>query len=533
MKWWIVFTLLIVSASGCAEEPYDLLLLGGTIVDGTGGEPYVADVGIRGERIAAVGSLTGARADRVIDVVGMHVAPGFIDVHSHSGGGLANEALSAAHALLAQGITTVFINPDGGGPVDLDAQRDRLLELGIGVNAAQMVPHGSIRSEVLGSSDRDPTLDELERMKEIVRAGMETGAFGLSSGLFYTPGIWSTTEEVIEMAKVAAPYGGVYTSHIRDEADYSIGVVAAVDEVIRIAREAGLPGIVSHIKALGPNVWGASEEIVAHIDEARASGVSVWADQYPYDASSTGFVAALVPDWAREGGGLQQRMADPVSAARIRDEMGENLARRGGADRILFQGTGPLAGRTLADVAEERELSGLDAAVQLIREGASPGIISFNMIDDDIDRFMIQPWTMTSTDGELPAMGQGVPHPRSYGAFARKIRLYVQERGILSLEAAIRSMSGLPAEVFGLEGRGVVREGATADLVVFDLDAVDDPATFDEPHQLSEGMIHVLVNGTLAVDGGRFTDALAGQVLHRGGAALAYRSAGRTGPIAP
>jgi N-acyl-D-aspartate/D-glutamate deacylase len=483
----------------------------------------VADVGIRGEHIAAIGSLAGARSERELDAAGRHVAPGFIDVHSHAGGGLASEELSAAHALLAQGITTVVINPDGGGSIDQAAQRDRLLEHGLGVNTAQLVPHGAIRSEVLGSSDRDPTPAELGRMKEMVRAGMEEGAFGLSSGLFYTPGIWSTTEEVIEMAKVAAPYGGVYSSHIRDEADYGIGVVAAVDEVIRIAREAALPGVVSHIKALGPNVWGASEQMVANIEAARAAGLQVWADQYPYDASATGFVAALVPDWAREGGGLQRRMADPATASRIRDGIAENLARRGGGDRIMFRGSGPLAGRTLAEVAAERGLSDLDGAVELIREGASPGIISFNMHEDDIARFMGRPWMMTSTDGDLTALGQGVPHPRNYGAFARKIRLYVRELGLIELAAAVRSMSGLAAEVFGIEGRGAIREGAIADIVVFDLDRVDDPATFDDPHHLSEGMVYVLVNGTIAVDDGRFTGALAGQVLHRGGAALSHR----------
>ncbi|MEX1256893.1 MAG: D-aminoacylase [Gemmatimonadota bacterium] len=519
---WRVGLVAALLLGGCADEPYDLVILNGTIVDGSGGAPFQADVGIRGEQIATIGSLANATATVVLDATGLHVAPGFIDVHSHAGGGLATEELSTAHALLAQGITTVVINPDGGGSIDQAAQRGRLLEHGLGVNVAQLVPHGSIRSEVLGQSDREPTAEELDRMKEMVRAGMEEGAFGLSSGLFYTPGIWSTTKEVIEMAKVAAPYGGVYSSHIRDEADYGIGVVAAVDEVIRIAREAGLPGIVGHIKALGPNVWGASVEMIANIEAARAEGVQVWADQYPYDASSTGFVAALVPDWAREGGSLLERMADPPTAARIREGVAENLARRGGGDRIMFRGTGPLAGRTLADVAAERGLNDLDGAIALIQEGASPGIISFNMQEEDIVRFMGQPWTMTSTDGDLTAFGEGVPHPRNYGTFARKIRLYVREAGVIDLQTAIRSMSGLAAEVFGMEHRGAVREGAIADLLVFDLDRVNDPATFDDPHRYSEGMVHVLVNGALAIDGGQFTDALAGQVLHRGGAALSY-----------
>ena len=515
-----------VLAAACGGgESYDVLIRGGTIVDGTGAAPYVADVGIIGERIAAVGDLSDARGTRTIDATGLHVTPGFIDVHSHSAGALDEPELRTAHALLAQGLTTVVINPDGGGPLDLRTQRERLLENGIGVNVAQLVPHGSIRGEVLGSSDRDPTPEELERMKEFVRAGMEEGAFGLSSGLFYTPGSWSRTEEVIEMARVAAPYGGVYTSHIRDEADYTVGVVAAVDEVIRIAREADLPGIVSHIKALGPNVWGASEQIVANIEAARAEGVRVWADQYPYEASATGFVAALVPAWAREGGGLEERLADPVTARRIRAEMAENLARRGGGARIKFRGSGPMAGRTLAEVAASQETFDIDAAYEIVRNGGAPGIISFNMDEGDIARFMRQPWTMTSSDGELSALGSGVPHPRNYGAFARKIRHYVLEEQVIDLASAVRSMSGLSAEVFGIEDRGVIREGAIADVLVFDLDNVYDRATFDDPHHFSEGMVHILVNGALALDNGAFTDALAGQVLHRGGAALGSRVA--------
>jgi N-acyl-D-amino-acid deacylase len=520
-----VLALIAVLATACGGERYDILIRGGTVVDGTGGAPYVADIGVRGERIAAIGELSEARAEHTVDATGLHVTPGFIDVHSHSGGSLANPELKTAHALLAQGITTVLVNPDGGGAVDLAEQRARLLEGGIGVNVAQLVPHGAIRGRVLGNSDRDPTPEELEQMKELVRAGMEEGAFGLSSGLFYTPGSWSKTEEVVEMARVAAPYGGVYTSHIRDEADYTVGVVAAVDEVIRVAREGGLPGVVSHIKALGPNVWGASEQIVANIEAARAEGVRVWADQYPYDASATGFVAALVPAWAREGGALDERLADPVTADRIRAEMVENLARRGGGGRIKFRGSGPLAGRTLAAVAAERETYDIDAAVEIVRSGSAPGIISFNMHEDDIARFMRQPWTMTSTDGDLTALGDGVPHPRNYGAFARKLRYYVREQKVIELPAAIRSMAGLAAEVFGIEDRGVIRDGAIADLLVFDFEAVNDPATFDDPHHFSEGMRHILVNGTVVLDDGEYTDALAGQVLHRGGAALAHRHA--------
>lgn len=251
-----VSLLLLVAMMAASEAQYDVLIRGARFLDGAGNPWRYADVGITGDRIAAVGDLSGATATRAIDATGLYVAPGFIDVHTHLGPGLATPELSAAHPQLAEGITTVFVNPDGGGPIDIVAQRDRLLEHGLGVNVAQFVAHGAIRSAVIGADARAPTPEELDQMRAIAREGMQAGAFGLSSGLYYSPGIFAETEEVIELAKVAAEFGGTYQSHIRDEADYNVGVVAAVDEVIRIAREAELPGIVTHIKALGPRVWG-------------------------------------------------------------------------------------------------------------------------------------------------------------------------------------------------------------------------------------------------------------------------------------
>ncbi|MGH7483076.1 MAG: N-acyl-D-amino-acid deacylase family protein, partial [Longimicrobiales bacterium] len=291
------------SARASAQDPsFDVLIRNGRVLDGSGNPWFAADIGISGDRIVAVGDLAGAQAARVINAAGLYVAPGFMDTHSHAAGGLADAELSAATPLLAQGITTVFVNPDGGGAVDLGEQRRALLEHGIGVNVAQFVPHGSVRREVVGMADREATPEELERMRAMVRAAMEAGAFGLSSGLFYTPGRFAPLEEVIALARVVGEYGGAYQSHIRDEADYGIGVVAAVDEVIRVAREAGVPGVVTHIKVLGPHVWGYSAALVHRIDEARAAGVEVYADQYPYEASATGLEPALVPAWAREGG---------------------------------------------------------------------------------------------------------------------------------------------------------------------------------------------------------------------------------------
>ncbi len=262
-----------LAATGLAGQQYDLLIRNGRVLDGTGNPWYRADVAVTGDRVAAVGDLPSATARTVIDAEGLFVAPGFIDTHSHAGPGLAAPGLSPAQPLLAQGITTVVVNPDGGGSVDLEAQRAELLRDGLGVNVALMVPHGSVRREVLGMQDRAPTAAEMERMKALVRAGMEAGAFGLSSGPYYAPGSFSTTEELVELSKVAARYGGVYASHVRDESDYSVGLVAALDEVIAVAREAGLPGIHTHIKALGPRVWGYSSALVKRIDRARDQGI--------------------------------------------------------------------------------------------------------------------------------------------------------------------------------------------------------------------------------------------------------------------
>lgn len=530
MRNWMLGTISCLLLCGLAapaaaqqEAAYDIVIRNGRLLDGTG-TPWVrADVAVVGDRIVAVGDLSGARARRTIDATGLYVAPGFIDTHTHAASGLASRELSPAHPLLAQGITTAFVNPDGGGATDLTAQRAELLEHGLGVNVAQLIPHGSVRRAVVGSDDRAATADELDRMRRLVRAGMEAGGFGLSTGLFYTPGSFASTEEVIELAREAARYGGVYQSHIRDEADYDVGVVAAVDEVIRVAREAELPGIVTHIKVLGPRVWGYSSALVHRIERAREAGVEVFADQYPYEASATSLSAALVPQWALDGGrsAFLRRLDDPALRDSLAAGMADNLDRRGGADRIQFRrhrADPSVEGRTLAAVAGERGVDPVRAAMDLLREGG-PAIVSFNMHPNDVRTLMRQPWTMTASDGALVPWGEGVPHPRGYGSFARKIRKYVVEEGVVDLATAIRSMTHMPATVYRLEDRGVIRRGALADVVVFDLERIDDPSVYTDPHQLAEGMVHVLVNGVPAVEDGGFTDAMTGRVLTRGRAA--------------
>jgi N-acyl-D-amino-acid deacylase len=499
-------------------ETFDVLIRNGRVMDGTGNPWIRADLGIRDGRIAAIGRLDGARARTTIDAADRLVTPGFIDVHSHAGEGLARAELRQGQPLLAQGVTTIFANPDGGGPIDLVAQRAALEKGGVGVNVGLLIGHGSVRSAVVGRDNRAPTPEELERMKELVRRGMKAGAYGLSSGLFYTPGSYATTEEVIALAAAAGESGGLYTSHVRDEGNYDEGVVASVLEVIRIAEEAKVIGIFSHAKALGPDSWGLSMALMRRIDDARARGVQVYADQYPYEASSTNLRAALLPLGAAmpkpEDAAIAPGQAPPDAPISV---LRENLRRRGGPAAIQiahFRADRGLEGKTLADIAKARGVSAEAAAIDILSRGGA-SIVSFNMSEEDIEHIMRQPYTMTSSDGGLVLMTEGKPHPRNYGAFARKLSRYVRERRTVPLEFAIRSMTSLPAQVFGMRDRGVIREGAAADVVIFEPAAVRDRATYTDPHQLAEGMSYVLVNGVVVIDNGRFTDALPGKVLAR------------------
>ena len=515
----ILFTLILLalSAAPFTQTPsrYDVLIRNGRVLDGSGNPWIATDIGIRGGRIVDMGRLGNAAAARVIDARGLTVSPGFIDVHSHAAQGLEG-SLKEARQLIAQGITTAALNPDGGGTPDLRAQRAGFEQRGVGVNVALYVPHGAIRRAVFGMADRAPTAAELERMVAIAKNGMEAGGIGLSSGLYYAPGSYATTEEVIALAKVVGEMGGVYESHIRDEADYNVGVVRAVEEVIRIAEEGHLPGIVAHMKALGPASWGLSMALVERIKQARDRGVQVYADQYPYDASGTGIVGALIPRWAEVGGRAELlKRIQGAEHDRLAADIRRNFERRGGADTLVISRYAPnpaYEGQTLAQVAKAIGKAADETAMALLLNGDA-SLVSFNMTGSDIELIMRQPFTMTCTDGDLVPFGQGKPHPRGNGAFARKIRLYVNERGTIDLPFAIRSMTSLPAGVFGLKDRGTLRPGAWADILIFDPARVRDAATYLEPHQLSQGMEYVLVNGVIEKDADVFTGMLGGRVV--------------------
>ncbi len=507
----------VAPVTPAAQAPqFDILIRGGRILDGTGNPWYRADIGITGDRIRAMGALGNATAKTIIDAGDRYVTPGFIDVHSHAGGGLATEGLKHGQPLLAQGLTTVFVNPDGGGPIDLAAQRATYEKQRIGTNVAQFVPHGSIRRDVMGMTDRDPTSAEIARMADLSRQGMVDGGVGLSSGLYYAPGSYSKTAEVIAMAKATAPFGGVYSSHIRDESDYTIGVVAAVQEVIDIAEHGGVIGVVSHMKALGPASWGLSKTLIERIEAARRRGVQVFADQYPYEASGTGIVGALLPRSAQVGGrdAMMKRITGELRSE-IREQVKTNIARRGGAETLMISryAVNPsFEGQRLSTLAAKAGVAPEEYALQLLEKGDA-SLVSFNMSENDIEGIMRQPWTMTCTDGDLVPMGEGVPHPRAYGAFARKLKRYVGERNAVDLASAIRSMTTLPATVFGLKDRGQLRAGAFADILIFDLAKISDAATYEKPHQYSEGFNDIILNGELVRRNGTFQTTLAGGVL--------------------
>ena len=505
---WLALLLVAGASAATASEGIDLIIRGGTIYTGSDA-PFVGDVAVSEDRIVAIGSRLRGRAARVVDARGMIVAPGFIDPHAHLGEPLASSDARERliPGFLMQGVTTALIGNDGGGDPDVAAVLGRAGAYPVGINYGAFVGFGPVRRAVIGEADRAPTAEELARMRAMVARAMCQGALGLSTGLFYAPQSFARTDEVVALAREAAARGGVYDSHLRDESSYSVGLAAAVEEAITIGREAGLPVNISHIKALGVDVHGRAPAIIARIDAARRAGQRITADQYPWSASGTSLVAALVPRWAQDGGreALLRRFDDAGEAARLRTQMAENLRRRGGAQTLLIT-EGRHRGRRLSEVAGTADP--IAAAITAIRE-ADASVVSFNQTEADIEAFMRQPWVMSGSDAS-----EG--HPRAYGSFARLYSEYVRRRGVLTLRAFIERSTSLPADTFGLVDRGRLRAGAFADIIVFDPRAYAAQATYEQPTALATGVRAVFVNGVAAVENGALTGAGAGRGLaHR------------------
>ena len=498
-------------AKGDAPEPVgrsaavdaDLVLRGGTLVDGSGGQARAGDVGIRGDRIVAVGRFEIGEKARVIDVTSLVVAPGFIDLHTHSDPAISEPAKRLNRNYLTLGVTTIVTGNCGLGVLETARYLAAIDAHGAGTNVIHLIPHGSVRSSIMGNADRPPSADELTRMKRLVERAMEGGAWGLSTGLIYVPGRYARTSELVELAGVVARHGGIYASHIRSEGAH---LGESIDEAISIGKGAGIRVHISHLKASGKAYWGTVGNALERISLARSAGQVVTADQYPYIASSTSLSAMVIPDWALQGTTAEfvRIAADAGRGRKLRAGIQAKLAERDGGATIRIARYKPRpdwAGLDLAAIAEREGKNALDIVLEIQRNGGAQAI-SFGMNEDDVREVMRQGFVATASDGSTHVAGPGeLTHPRSYGTFPRKIR-YALDLKLMTLEQAVRSCSGLPAEILGLPDRGIVRAGAKADIVVFDPPTFRDAATFEQPTHNPPGVKHLFVNGqALIVDG--------------------------------
>jgi len=505
------------SADAAAGRRYDLLIAGGTVVDGTGRAGVPADVAVKDGRIAAVGRVPRSQAAQVIDAAGLTVAPGFIDVHTHAEN-IADRP--AASNFVRMGVTTLVAGNCGSSALDVGAALLALRDQGIAINYATLIGHNTVRSAAMGTENRAPRPSELAHMKALVWKAMADGAVGFSTGLEYVPGSYAAAPEIVELARVAANAGGIYTSHMRNE---GTALEQAVAETIRVGEATGARVEISHLKVDSPSRWGASEKALAMIDAARAKGIDVRADQYAYTAASSN-LGIRFPAWALEGGQtkIAERLNTPATWAQIKTEMAAKLAERGLRDLsfavvALYRADGSLNGLSMKEIAI-RKTGGdtadaqFEAAREMLLQGGAQMVYHF-MSDEDVDRIMRHPQVSVASDSSVLAFGEGVPHPRGYGNNARVLGRYVRVRRVIALEEAIRKMTSLPAAHFKLTNRGALKTGYAADLVVLDPARVEDAATFESPHAYAAGMPYVIVNGVVVVKNGTQTDARPGQVL--------------------
>jgi N-acyl-D-aspartate/D-glutamate deacylase len=506
--------LLFLLSSLSAAEPATILR-NATIHDGTGKAGYLGDLHFQGEKIVAVGKVGEIAGAKEIDCKGLVVCPGFIDLHTHCDDGLLGKVGKANKNYIMQGCTLVITGNCGSGPSDVGEYFKKLEAGGIGSNEIHLAPHNSIREKVMGNSNRAPTTEEQAKMEAMVEAAMKDGAFGMATGLIYNPGTYSKTEEIIGLAKVVGKHDGLYASHIRNEGS---GLLTAIEEAIRIGKEGGCRVHISHIKASGKSAWGSSAAAVALIEKTQKSGQLVTADQYPYIASSTSLRATLVPSKYREGTqkDLVARMDDPKTGPQMKAEIEKAMSGGDGPKRIQiarYAKNPAWQGKNIQAIAEMEKKEPIDIVMEIERNGGAQ-VVNFGMSEEDVRVYMKRPWVATASDGGVQSPGATVPHPRSYGTFSRKIGRYAIEDGIITLEEAIHSATGLPASILKLTDRGTLKAGNFADIVVFDPKTFRDTATFDKPHQYPTGVKYVFVNGSAAVNDGKHDPAiLGGKVL--------------------
>ncbi|HEY3740796.1 MAG TPA: D-aminoacylase [Bryobacteraceae bacterium] len=510
--------ILLAATASAAAPDYDILIRNARLVDGTGNPWFESDIGIKNGRIAAIGNLENKSATRSIDAAHRIAAPGFIDVHVHVEGEI--DRVPRADNFLFDGVTTIITGNCGGSRLNLAQWFQKLEKQGIGVNLASFVGHNSVRSEVMGTANRLATPAEIERMQAVVNREMREGAIGFSTGLIYIPGTYSNTAEVVALAKAAAKYGGVYASHMRDEGPH---VIEAIEEAVTVGKEAGMRVELSHFKIDTRSLWGMSEQTLALVEKYRREGVDVVLDQYPYDRSSTN-LGMLVPSWALADGhdAVLKRLRDPATREKIATDMHDMLNKKGQPDYAFaavasYAADRKYEGKTITEInVLKGRAQDVPHEIQTIldmMEAGGASMVYHSMGEVDVDRIMRYPNTAVASDGGVRVPGEGMPHPRSYGTNSRVLAEYVRTRHVLTLEDAIRRMTSLPARTFSFHDRGQLREGAAADIVIFDPDKVQDKATFLNPHQYSAGFDYVLVNGRIAVDDGKLTAVRGGAIL--------------------
>lgn len=502
---------------GQSSPVYDLVITNARIVDGTGNPWFHGSVAVKDGRIAKVGLFDRGVAKQTIDAKGQVVAPGFIDVHAHTENIYDHPS---AENFVRMGVTTLITGNCGGSVTDVAAFLGRIREKPLAVNLSTLIGHNSVRSQIMGLNDRPPSADEQSKMNALVEKAMMEGAVGLSTGLIYLPGTFAKTEEVIELAKSASKYGGTYASHIRDE---GAEVVKAINEAIDIGEQAGMPVEISHFKISSKALWGQSSMTIGLVEAARKRGVEVTVDQYAYPASSTSLDARM-PTWAIAGGRDEgkKRLADPETKKKIVQDMKAEIKKRAFKDYAFayvanYRPNPDFNGKNIAEITQlARKSKKLDDQIEQIFEMYEKGgaqMVYQVMSEDDVKNIMRQSFTMIASDSGVREFGSGVPHPRGYGNNARVLGKYVRELKIISLENAIRKMTSLPAQTFGLRDRGLIREGFAADLVIFDESTVADRSTFEKPHQYAVGFSSVIVNGVLVFDGTKMTGEMPGTAI--------------------
>lgn len=508
----MVISTLFALVLAAAPVDADLVLTDAQIFDGSGGEAIVGDVAIKGDSIVGVGRFELTGDPRKIDATNLIVSPGFIDLHNHSDRPITRAETRLNRNYITQGVTTIVTGNCGGGRADVRQYLEQIDEAGAGTNVVHLIPQGSLRREVVGSDNRPPSPEELERMKLAVAEGMQAGAWGLSTGLIYVPSKYAATEELIAISRVVAQHGGIYVSHMRNE---NTRLLESIDETLTIGREAELPVHISHFKASGRAAWGLAADAVVKVQQARDNGQRVTADQYPYIASSTSLGAMVVPDRYRSTKAFKKAMADPDSAKELQTQLRQSIeSRSGGASLFIasYSKQRDWQGRDLESLAKELKRDVVDLVVEIQTNGGA-AMVNFGMQEAEVRLIMQQPYVAVASDGGAKVPNDTVPHPRNYGTFPRKIGRYAIRGKTVTLAAAIRSATGLPAEILGLPQRGFVKAGYAADLVVFDPETLLDTATFEKPHQYATGVRYLLVNGVLVIDEGRVTEKLPGRAL--------------------